>query len=178
MALTLPVTMCASTSRRVALIPIGVLDALLAVHGVATCDHVKDLAVRRDRYGAGDVDRAVLVLPADLLVVAADGDGSMRVQALDVAPTDATNADSIRTPLVRSACSSALAIDATVWSMLTTTPFLSPDDVGAPLPMIERPPSVLISAINATTLLVPTSIAAMTASRSTPYPFIELRAGL
>ena len=54
--------------------PERILDALLAVDAEAAPLDVEDLAVGRDRHGAGDLDRAVDVLAGDLAVVAGDGD--------------------------------------------------------------------------------------------------------
>ena len=68
-------------------------------------------------------------------------------------------------------------LDATVESMLTTTPFLSPDDAWAPLPMTVTAPSRETSPISVTTLLVPTSSATRIASRSTT-PFSPKRTAL
>src|SRR6266545_2697091 len=82
-------------------------------------------------------------------------------------PPTATNARSIFMPDRRSACSTAWAIEWTVWSMLTTTPFLRPVAGTVPLPMIVRPPSRRTSPMSAQTLLVPTSIPTRIASRST-----------
>ena len=82
-------TMCASTSSRSALMPERVLDALLAVDGEPAPLDVEHVAVRRDRHGAGDLDRAVDVLAGDLAVVRGDGDLAGGVQALDVLPADA-----------------------------------------------------------------------------------------
>ena len=61
----------------------------------------------------------------------------------------------------------AAVIESTVWSMLMTTPFLRPDEAGAPLPMMVSAPSRVTSPMSATTLLVPTSMATSTASLST-----------
>ena len=81
-------------------------------------------------------------------------------------PTD-TNARSIFQPDRRSARSTDSAIERTVWSMLTTTPFFSPDELTVPWPMIVIRPSRLTSPISVQTLDVPTSIATRTASLST-----------
>ena len=69
--------------------PERVLDALLAVDGEAAPLDVEHLAVRRDRDGAGDLDRAVDVLAGDLAVVGGDRDLAGRVEALDVLAADA-----------------------------------------------------------------------------------------
>ena len=84
-------------------------------------------------------------------------------------PPTPTNARSIFQPDSRSACSTAFAIEWTVWSMLTTTPFLSPAAGTEPLPMIVMLPSRPTSPISATTFVVPTSIPTRTASRSTVW---------
>src|SRR4051794_13933113 len=81
-------------------------------------------------------------------------------------PTD-TKARSIFQPESRSARSTDSAIERTVWSMLTTTPFLRPDDGTVPWPMIVIRPSRLTSPMRVQTFDVPTSIATRTASLST-----------
>ena len=83
------VTMWVSTSRRSALIPSGSL----------TPSWPSTLKPRRSTWrtsrldgighGAGDLDRAVDVLAADLAVVAGDRDLARRVEALDVLAADA-----------------------------------------------------------------------------------------
>src|SRR5207247_11305603 len=79
----------------------------------------------------------------------------------------ATQARSIFQPDRRSARSTDSAIDRTVWSMLTTTPFFKPDDGTVPWPMIVIRPSRLTSPIRVHTFDVPTSIPTRTASLST-----------
>ena len=66
-----------------------VLDALLAVDDEAAPLDVEDLAVRRDRDRAGDLDGAVDVLAGDLAMVRGDRDLAGRVDALDVLAADA-----------------------------------------------------------------------------------------
>ncbi len=81
-------------------------------------------------------------------------------------PTD-TKARSIFQPDSRSARSTDSAIERTVWSMLTTTPFFKPDEGTVPWPMIVIRPSRLTSPIRVQTFDVPTSIPTRTASLST-----------
>ena len=69
--------------------PERVLDALLAVDDEAAPHDVEDLAVRRDRDGPGDLDRAVDVLAADLAVWPLTATWPVRVLALDVLAADA-----------------------------------------------------------------------------------------
>ena len=124
--------------------PERVLDALLAVDREAARRDVEDVAVRRDRDRPGDLDRPVDVLAGDLAVVAADRDLAARVQALDVLAADADEG-AVDLPARTAArrCSTASAIEWTVWSMLTTTPFFSPDAGTVPWPMIVSRPSRL-----------------------------------
>src|SRR5262245_14258988 len=82
-------------------------------------------------------------------------------------PPTPTKARSIFQPDRRSARSTESAIERTVWSMLMTTPFLSPEAGTVPWPMIVSRPSRLTSPMRAHTLLVPTSMPTRTASRST-----------
>ena len=82
-------------------------------------------------------------------------------------PPTPTKARSIFQPESRSARSTASAIERTVWSMLTTTPFLRPEAGTVPWPMIVRRPSRLTSPMSAQTFDVPTSMPTRTASRST-----------
>src|SRR6476646_12284791 len=89
-------------------------------------------------------------------------------------PPTPTKARSIFQPDSRSARSTESAIERTVWSMLMTTPFLSPEAGTVPWPMIGSRPSRLTSPMRAQTLLVPTSMPTRTASRST-VPFVSVR---
>jgi hypothetical protein len=82
-------------------------------------------------------------------------------------PPTPTKARSIFQPDRRSERSTASAIERTVWSMLTTTPFLSPEAGTVPWPMIVRRPSRPTSPMSAQTFDVPTSMPTRTASRST-----------
>ena len=82
-------------------------------------------------------------------------------------PPTPTKARSIFQPERRSARSTASAMERTDWSMLTTTPFLSPVVGTVPWPMIVRRPSRLTSPMSAQTFDVPTSMPTRTASRST-----------
>ena len=68
--------------------PERVLDALLAVDREPAPLDVEHLAVRRDRHGPRDVDRAVDVLARDLAMVAGDGHLARGVQAFDVLAAD------------------------------------------------------------------------------------------
>ena len=83
------VTMWVSTSRRRALMPERILDALLAVDREPAPLDVEDLAVRRDRHRPRDLDRAIDVLAGDLAVMGGDRDLAGRVEALDVLAADA-----------------------------------------------------------------------------------------
>src|SRR3990172_7507231 len=65
-------------------------------------------------------------------------------------------------------------MERTVRSMLTTLPFLRPVDVTVPWPSTLIRPSRMTSPMRAHTLLVPTSIATRTASRSTLSPLLSL----
>src|SRR6185369_11852002 len=80
------------------------------------------------------------------------------------APPTPTKALSIFQPERRSDRSTASRIERTVWSMLTTAPFLSPDDGTVPWPMKVSRPSRPISPMSAQTLLVPTSMPTRTPS--------------
>ena len=82
-------------------------------------------------------------------------------------PPTPTKARSIFQPDSRSARSTASAIDRTDWSMLTTTPLRRPVVGTVPWPMMVRRPSRLTSPMSAQTLDVPTSMPTSTASRST-----------
>ena len=66
-----------------------VLDPVLLVHDELLGDDVDDLPVRRDGQGLGLVDDPLDVLPADLAVLAGDGDDAPGVEALDVGAGDA-----------------------------------------------------------------------------------------
>src|SRR3990172_12206325 len=65
-------------------------------------------------------------------------------------------------------------MERTVRSMLTTLPFLRPVDVTVPWPSTLIRPSRMTSPMRAHTLLVPTSIATRTSSRSTLSPRLPL----
>src|SRR4029079_2817768 len=82
-------------------------------------------------------------------------------------PPTATKARSIFQPDRRSARSTDSAIERTVWSMLTTTPFFRPDDGTVPWPMTVSRQSRRSSPMSVQTLDVPTSLPTRTASLST-----------
>src|SRR3990172_466845 len=87
------------------------------------------------------------------------------------APPTPTKALSIFQPDRRSAFSTASPMDRTVWSILTTAPFLRPDDGTVPCPMTVTRPSRPTSPMSAQTLLVPTSIPTRTPSTTvSPAP--------
>src|SRR6266536_5503456 len=65
-----------------------VLDALLVVDAEVAGQDVEDLPVRRDLDCPGDLRRAIDILPGDLTVVTAHGDGPRRVLTLDVLAAD------------------------------------------------------------------------------------------
>ena len=90
-------------------------------------------------------------------------------------PPTPTKAASRRIPDSRSAASTEERMDATVCSMLLTTPLRRPLAGTMPLPMTLMAPSRVTSPTSTTTLLVPTSSATRTASISTaPLPIIRL----
>jgi hypothetical protein len=64
----------------------------------------------------------------------------------------------------------------TVWSMLTTLPFRSPDAGTMPFPMIVSAPSRPTSPMSATTLVVPTSIPTNVSRSTRPVPLPSSRA--
>src|SRR5262249_46652783 len=82
-------------------------------------------------------------------------------------PPTETKARSIFQPDRRSARSTDSAIERTVWSMLTTTPFFRPDEATVPWPITVIRPSRLTSPIRVQTFDVPTPIAPRPAPLST-----------
>src|SRR4051794_2043275 len=160
-------TMCVSTSRRSALIPSGSF----------TPSWPSTVKPRRSTWSTSRLDgietaRATSIARSMSCRVtsrwwAVTATWPVELRLSTCCPPTPTNARSIFQPDSRSARSTASAIDRTVWSMLTTTPFLRPDAGTVPWPMIVSGPSRLTSPISAATLDVPTSIPTRTASRST-----------
>jgi hypothetical protein len=124
--------------------PERVLDALLAVDREAAPLDVEDVAVGRDRDGAGDLDRAVDVLAGDLAMVRVTATWPRELRLSTCWPPTPTKAgrSSSRQPL---GALDRVAIERTVWSMLMTTPFLRPEAGTVPWPMIVSRPSRLTS---------------------------------
>ena len=161
------VTMWVSTSRRRALMPSGSL----------TPSWPSTLKPRRstwrtsrfDGIGTARATSTARLMSSRLTSrwwpVTATWPGELRLSTCW--PPTPTKARSIFQPDSRSAFSTASAIERTVWSMLMTTPFFSPEAGTVPWPMIVRRPSRLTSPMRAQTLLVPTSMPTRTASRST-----------
>ena len=147
--------------------PERVLDALLAVDREAAPLDVEHLAVRRDRHGAGDVDRPVDVLAADLAVVPGDRDLARRVEALDVLAADADER------AVDLPARQALGLLDRVGDRADGLVDVDDDALletgggNGPVAHDRQPPVAATSPMSAQTLLVPTSMPTRTASRST-----------
>src|ERR1700752_561976 len=89
-------------------------------------------------------------------------------------PAMPANTEWISQPATSSASSTARWIDCTVDSMLTTTPFFSPREVGEPSPSSSIEPSAPTSPTSATTLEVPMSSPTMRL-RSTRLSIVTAR---
>src|SRR5262245_54044988 len=162
-----PVTMWTSTSSRSALIPSGSLtpswpSTLKPRRSTWRTSWFDGIETARATSIARFTSSRVTSLRGPLT---ATWPGELRLSTC--CPPTATNARSIFQPERRSARSTDSAVERTVWSMLTTTPFLRPDDGTVPWPMIVSRPSRLTSPMSVQTFDVPTSIPTRTASLST-----------